>query len=181
MEINNDNKCVKIKLPNGNVVDILCPVLVGIFKCIQNDTSKPESGGYIVGYQHEKTGNISLEDVSLPYMFDTKNRIYFEIRDPRHDLFLKKAQRNKSNYMGVWHTHPQSDPSPSSVDWEDWTATMHSDRTGSKYVFFIIAGTEKWRIWMGDINTGIITEGAECPKNATGIYYREGELDEENC
>jgi len=174
VEIENENKCVKIQLPNGNVVDILCPVLVEISKWIQNDTDKPESGGYIVGYQHEKTGHISLENVSPAYMFDTKNRIHFDIRDPRHDLFLKKARRHKSYYMGVWHTHPQADPSPSPVDWEDWNATMHFDKTGSQYIFFIIAGTENWRIWIGDINTGIITEGIECSKNATGIYYREG-------
>lgn len=172
MEIENENKCVKIQLPNGNVVDILSHVLVEISKWIQNDTDKPESGGYIVGYQHEKTGHISLENVSPPYMLDTKNWVHFDIRDPRHNLFLKKAQRHKSYYMGVWHTHPQADPSPSPVDWEDWNATMHFDKTGSQYIFFIIAGTENWRIWIGDINNGIITEGIECPKNATGIYYR---------
>lgn len=174
MEIKNENKCVKVQLPNGNVVDILSSVLVEIFKWIQNDTDKPESGGYIVGYQHEKTGNISLENVSPPYMFDTRNRIHFDIRDPRHNLFLKKAQKHRSYYMGVWHTHPQADPSPSPVDWEDWNATMHFDKTGSQYVFFVIAGTENWRIWIGDTNTGIITEGVECPKDATGLYHREG-------
>ena len=107
MEIRPNSKCVKIGLPNGKVVDVLSPVLDEICKWIQDDCSKPESGGYIVGYQHEHTGNVSLEAVSHPYLMDIKNRVRFDIRDPRHQLFLNKAKRNKSYYLGVWHTHPQ--------------------------------------------------------------------------
>ena len=108
MEIRPNSKCVKIGLPNGKVVDVLSPVLDEICKWIQNDCSKPESGGYIVGYQHEHTGNVSLEAVSHPYLMDIKNRVRFDIRDPRHQLFLKKARRHKSFYMGVWHTSSSS-------------------------------------------------------------------------
>lgn len=178
MEIKNDNCCVKIQLPNGNVADVLNPVLTEMFKWIQVDITKPESGGYIVGYQHEKTAHISLEAVSHPYTLDQKNRIHFDIRDPRHNLFLKKAQRHKSYYMGVWHTHPQSDPSPSAIDWEDWNATMQTDKTGSQYIFFIIVGTGSWRIWIGDMKTGKITEGTECPKDNEGLYVKEGKINE---
>ena len=174
VEIRRNNKCVKIKLPNGNVVDVLSSVLDEIFKWIQVDNNKPESGGYIVGYEHERTGHISLEEVSHPYALDTRNRIHFDIRDPRHDLFLKKARRHKSFYMGVWHTHPQIDPKPSDVDWEDWNATMQSDKTGSQYIFFLIAGTVKWRIWIGDFSTRRIVEGMECEKKDNGIYIKEG-------
>lgn len=180
MEIRNLNKCVKIKLPDGNVVDVLTPVLDEIFKWIQTGDSAPESGGYIVGYQHDKTGHISLEAVSHPFAFDRKNRIHFDIRDPRHNLFLRRAMRHKSYYMGVWHTHPQPDPLPSSVDWDDWNATIQSDKTGSQYVFFIIAGTIQWRIWIGDMNTGKIVEGEECPKDLNGLYLREGVSDEKD-
>ena len=72
MEIRPNSKCVKIGLPNGKVVDVLSPVLDEICKWIQNDCSKPESGGYIVGYQHEHTGNVSLEAVSHPYLMDVR-------------------------------------------------------------------------------------------------------------
>lgn len=180
MEIKNNNKCVKIQLPNGNVVDILSQVFDEMFKWIQDDAVKPESGGYIVGYQHEKTGNISLEAVTHPYALDTRNRIRFDIRDPHHNMFLRKAQRRKSYYMGVWHTHPQSDPSPSSMDWEDWNATMRSDKTGSQYVFFIIVGNDNWNIWIGDMHTGRITKGAECIKDNYDMYLREGRTNEED-
>ena len=151
MEIRPNSKCVKIGLPNGKVVDVLSPVLDEICKWIQNDCSKPESGGYIVGYQHEHTGNVSLEAVSHPYLMDIKNRVRFDIREPRHQLFLKKARRHKSYYMGVWHTHPQKTPIPSNIDWNDWIETMHSDKTGCQYVFLSLLV-----LMNGDFGLGIL-------------------------
>ena len=170
MEMHPNSRCVKILLPNGKVVDVLSTVLDEICKWIQDDCSKPESGGYIVGYQHEHTGNISLEAVSHPYPMDIRNRVKFDIRDPRHQVFLKKARFHKSYYMGVWHTHPQRIPVPSSIDWNDWNETMQSDKTGGQYVFFIIAGTDEWRLWVGDFTTGKIKEVYECEIDTSGIY-----------
>lgn len=174
MEIGTENKCVKMILPNGRIVDILSGVLDEINLWLQDEKGKPESGGYIVGYQNEKTGNISLEGVSHPFLLDVRKRMYFGMRDPRHRLFLKKAYKRKSYYMGVWHTHPESVPKPSCIDWDDWRATMCLDKTGCQYVFFIIAGIDEWRLWVGDSRTGEIEEVWECPKNAEGIYERRG-------
>lgn len=174
MVIGTSSKCVKMKLPNDKVVDVLSPVLDEISKWLQNEIAKPEAGGYIVGYQHEKTGNISLEAVSHPYSFDLRERIQFKMRDPLHDCFLRKAQKRKSYYMGVWHTHPQRIPEPSSIDWDDWKATVCSDKTGCQFVFFVIAGTVEWRLWIGDLQTGEISEAQEYKKNAEGIYLKDG-------
>lgn len=172
VEIGINNRCVKICLPNGKVADILVPVLAEISKWIQDTPDAPESGGFIVGYQHQKTGNISLEAVSHPYESDYRSRIRFEVCDSRHKAFLKRQNRQKSYYMGVWHTHPQKDPVPSSDDWYDWSETLRVDKTGCQYVFFLIAGTEKWRIWVGDILSKQITEGYEFTKDSEGLYCK---------
>lgn len=74
--------------------------------------------------------------------------------------------------MGVWHTHPQKTPIPSEIDWKDWRETLKADQTGCQYVFFAIAGTEEWRLWVGDFNTGEIQEIFECKKGTDGIYLR---------
>ena len=175
MEISRIGKCVKLHLPNGKVVDVLDSVIEEICKWIQDDDTKPESGGYIVGYQHEYTGNITLEKASPPFDADKKSRIHFAIKDKRHRTFLKKASRKKSYYMGVWHTHPQTDPYPSSIDWTDWKETLRLDKTGCQFVFFIIAGTENWKLWIGNCLSGDITEGIECNKNSEGIYIESQE------
>lgn len=173
VEIGKKNRCVKVNLPDGTVADILTPVMEEMEKWVQDEPDKPESGGYIVGYQHKNTGNISLDAVSHPYAMDEKNRIRFNIRDPRHKIFLTKALRRKSHYMGVWHTHPQATPVPSTIDWDDWNATLQLDTTGCRYVFFIIAGIKEWRVWVGDFSDGSINECFECHKNTDGIYVRK--------
>lgn len=172
MEVKQNNRCVKIGLPHGKTIDILTSVLDEIDKWIQVDEFLPEGGGYVVGYQHNNTGNITLEAVSHPYSFDIRNRIGFDIKDFRHKLFLKRARRRKSYYMGTWHTHPQKVPQPSEIDWIDWKETMRIDRTGYQYIFFIIAGTEEWRIWAGNFKTQKIQELFECDKDANGIYVK---------
>ena len=170
MVIESNFKCIKLKLPNNKVVDILSSVLSEMYQWIQDSDEKLESGGYIVGYKHEKTGHISLEMVSHPYMLDIRNRVRFNMKDPKHMIFLKKAERNKSYYMGVWHTHPQDVPSPSSIDWEDWKDSLKKEKSGCEYIFFIIVGIKERRIWVGDLQKGIISEIFECEKNEEGLY-----------
>lgn len=153
-----------MKLPNGATVDILPDVSIEINKWLQADISDPESGGFIVGYQHNKSKNVSLESVSHPYLLDKRSRIHFNIKDPRHKYFLMKSSIKKSFYMGVWHTHPQTTPIPSEIDWADWYDTLNVDKTACEYAFFIIAGTACARIWVGDFNTKKIVEIFECEK-----------------
>lgn len=64
--------------------------------------------------------------------------------------------------MGAWHTHPQSHPTPSCTDWIDWNATVRANKTSCGYIFFLIAGTESFNIWVGDIRTKKITKLDEC-------------------
>ena len=172
MAIRLDCGCVKLMLPNSCVVDVLTPTLEEISKWLQTDVDSPESGGYIVGYEHKTTKNIVLENVSRPYPLDKRTRVRFNMCDPMHKVFLLKAKKRKSFYMGVWHTHPQVFPNPSQIDWEDWKKTMESDKTACDYIFFVIAGTTHTRIWVGDPNTGSITELFECEKT-DGVYIRD--------
>lgn len=66
--------------------------------------------------------------------------------------------------MGVWHTHPQMIPEPSSIDWNDWYDTLEVDWTACKYIFFIIVGMKEMRVWVGDFARKEIIEIFECEK-----------------
>ena len=160
-----------MQLPNGTVVDILPEVFAEISGWLQNDSYAPESGGFILGYGHENTGNISLEYVTPPQSQDIRNRVKFQIRDPKHKILLSRAKIRKSFYMGVWHTHPQTIPNPSQTDWNDWNDTLIKDTTACEYCFFLIAGTEGIRLWIGDFRTRQIVEIHECEKEG-GIYKK---------
>ena len=167
MELTNSSK--KMRLPNGKVVDILSPVFEEICDWLQDSSDKAEAGGFIVGYQHFGTENITLEHVSHPYTLDVRRRTFFGMRDPRHKVFLDKHKMQKSFYMGVWHTHPQIIPEASAIDWNDWYATLEVDETGCEYIFFIIAGIQEIRVWVGDFQFKTIKEIHECEK-VGGLY-----------
>lgn len=153
-----------MRLPDGHTVDILTPVFEEMQRWLQIDATAPEGGGYIVGYQHKSTGNISLEKISPPYKGDKCSRVRFAIMDVAHQRFLRKAAKDQSSYLGVWHTHPEDIPTPSSIDWDDWRDTLKIDRTASTYAFFIIAGRNGARVWVGDYRTKDISEIFECEK-----------------
>lgn len=177
MEITQQNSCVKYILPDGRFLDVLTDVFDEMYKWLQNEANSPESGGYIVGYQHDITKNVSLEKISHPFSGDYCNRIHFTIKDPRHNSFLRKEEVKKSYYMGVWHTHPQDVPIPSSIDWEDWRSSIENETSGCGYIIFIIAGRKQVRIWAGDMFTKVITELQECQK-VDGIYVKGVTTDE---
>lgn len=166
-----ENKCVKLMLPNKCLVDILPEIFEEIKIWTQRYEKSPEAGGFIVGYQHKGTGNVSLENISCPYPQDVRSRFFFAMKDQRHNIFLLRAKRKNSYYMGVWHTHPQIIPEPSQIDWDDWNETLNMDKTACDYVFFAIAGIEVIRIWVGDLKTKKITEIFECKKE--GDLYKK--------
>lgn len=77
MAISINNNFAKMRLPNGKVVDILSSVFGEMKNWIQEDLNSPESGGFLVGYQHKVSGNISLENISHPYPMDKRSRFFF--------------------------------------------------------------------------------------------------------
>lgn len=169
VEMKITNSCKKMKLPNKKVVDILSTVFEELENWIQDSFEKDEAGGYIVGYQHKGSGNVTLENISFPHTLDERSRFGFSMKDPKHKSFLSYHRRKKSFYMGVWHTHPQMVPEPSAIDWKDWNETLEVDKTGCEYVFFIIAGIQEIRIWVGDFESKTIKEIFEC-EEAGGLY-----------
>ena len=68
--------CKKLKLPNGKVVDILSEIMIEFQNWLQDVPVKAEAGGYIVGYQHNETRNITLEMISTPYSLDKRTRTF---------------------------------------------------------------------------------------------------------
>lgn len=160
-----------MRLPNDKVVDILPEVFNEISRWTQDSFTAPESGGFILGYRHENTGNVSLEFVTPPQAGDLCTRVKFEIKDDNHKRMLLRARMKKSYYMGVWHTHPQTVPIPSSTDWDDWNDTLQKDRTACEYAFFLIAGTKGIKVWVGDLHTKRIVEIHECEKEG-GLYKK---------
>ncbi len=163
--------CIKFNLPNGETVDILSNVLQDMAEWIQDEKAKPESCGFILGYENNVTHNITLSEITFPQANDRRNRFFCQIVDRHHFEFLQKNKIKHNYYMGVWHTHPQKIPTPSHIDWKSWNDILKKDKTGCNYAFFVILGETEFRIWAGDFATKAISEIFEVNKQ-DGIYMK---------
>lgn len=106
---------------------------------------KNEAFGVLIGcYNNEN--NIYIRMVTEPYSSDKATRTSFSLKDPKHQQIVSKAfQKSHSllGYLGTWHTHPEYNPVPSSIDINDWDkcATRNADR---RLFFFIIGKDEPY-------------------------------------
>lgn len=108
-----------------------------ILKFVQNDKLKPEAGGLLLGHRHGN--NFEITKVTVPYPGDIQKRTYFERNDRNHlSIFsrLSKHSNNRITFIGEWHTHPESNPIPSSIDLKEWQET--SERNTELLVFCIL-------------------------------------------
>lgn len=169
-------RCYKLNLPNGKVVDILAELIVEISRWMQFGCDLPESGGYILGYQHRISGNITLEFITTPQEQDIRSRIRCIIKDVFHGKALRSARLQKSFYMGVWHTHPEVFPLPSLIDINDWNQSLNCEITASDFIFFIIVGTEDFRVWIGDYHNHTIIEVYETERNGDLYVKKQASL-----
>ena len=134
----------------------------------------PESGGLLLGYLDTKTRNDTVSSMTEPQTGDTQTRIYYGLKAGRHFALLMQAMKQKNYFIGTWHTHPQMDPCPSGTDWGDWRRTLSGAEAGAyKYLYFMILGTEKMKIWAGDVESKEIVELKECER-ASGLYRQSG-------
>jgi integrative and conjugative element protein (TIGR02256 family) len=58
-----------------------------------------------------------------------------------------QEQQRTMAYLGLWHTHPEEDPTPSSVDRNDWKQAVSQDTFEGERLFFPIIGTQRIRVW----------------------------------
>lgn len=167
------NELIKIIALDGRTVDISAWVMARMSKWRQLHDGDCEAGGFLTGYINGNTGNIIIDGMSEPYnKLDYRTPTRFDMRDPRHKIFLHQGKKKKTSYLGVWHTHPEQIPIPSDRDMTDWRETVRKDKSGCNCFFFIIIGIDQMRIWLGrkgPSNESLITEVFE-EENEDGLY-----------
>ncbi|WP_195623911.1 Mov34/MPN/PAD-1 family protein [Clostridium tertium] len=141
ISIDYNDYCIKI---NDNVLVIMSKYI----QC----KSKYESGGILIGSILIDGKTIEINDCTEPIRGDKASRYGF-YRCTKHNEILEKKwiESNYINmYLGEWHTHPQSIPSPSYVDKKSWTRLIKDSITDSPIIIFLIIGIETIEIWIGN-------------------------------
>jgi integrative and conjugative element protein (TIGR02256 family) len=108
-----------------------------------------EAGGVLLGRHLLDSHDVVVDRVTTPQKSDRRSRYSF-FRSRRHEDLARECWEDQSNtmaYLGLWHTHPEADPTPSSVDRNDWSQAVSRDAYEGSRLFFPIVGTKCIRVW----------------------------------
>ena len=108
-----------------------------------------EAGGVLLGRHLLDSHDVVVDKVSTPQNTDRRSRFSF-FRSSKHEQVARQRwlqEHNTSAYLGLWHTHPQRDPTPSEVDQNDWQQAVADDTYEGDRLFFPIVGTHCIRVW----------------------------------
>lgn len=108
-----------------------------------------ESGGALLGRHLIDSEDLVVDEVTTPQKKDRRSRFSF-FRSKQHGVIAQAlwvARDNTLAYLGLWHTHPERDPTPSGVDRRDWENALTNDVFDGDRLFFPIVGTDRIRVW----------------------------------
>lgn len=108
-----------------------------------------EAGGVLLGRHLLDSHDVVVDEITTPQDTDRRGRFSF-FRSRRHEALARERWQVESStmaYLGLWHTHPEADPTPSGVDCNDWTQAVSRDAYEGDRLFFPIVGTEFIRVW----------------------------------
>lgn len=108
-----------------------------------------EAGGVLLGRHLLDSHDVVVDEVSTPQNGDRRSRFGF-YRSSMHEQVARQrwmGENSTSAYLGLWHTHPEPDPTPSGVDQRDWQQAVAGDTYDGDRLFFPIVGTHCIRVW----------------------------------
>lgn len=141
-------------LPGGGFLILPIDVLDKMKKHAQKLENDFEAGGLIIGALRQKKEerfllnsppHIEITDISEPGLKDLRTRFSFVRKGKHHRLLVNKAKtisNNNIDYLGEWHTHPEANPFPSSIDIFHWKKNLKG-----RHAVLIIIGIES--TWVG--------------------------------
>lgn len=154
---------LKYMLPCDIDLIITDVVLQELFTHHQHNSNSLESGGILLGRYFKSY--ISVDNITVPGDGDKRGLAFFH-RDKSRAQSIVNQIFNGSNgtiiYLGEWHTHNESSPSPSSIDRIQLKQALTKSRLHFNFIIVIVVGNRNilGNLWVGyqDVNSLI-----ECP------------------
>ncbi len=133
----------------------ICPEVHAIFdRYRQIAPNATEAGGVLMGRFINDSPHIVVDHVSEPLIGDIRRRTYFYRTQVPHQIFVEKKWLESEatcTYLGEWHTHPEDDPTPSSIDLSGWRKKLRQNPNQRNTLIFIIVGRWRFRAWEGTL------------------------------
>lgn len=128
------------KLPNTDQYVYLGAQPLQIFeKYMQEGPDSREAGGILLGYV--RGAHLEIIEATEPSRFDRRFKFLFERMPFFHRRLAMKRWRESNGlirYVGEWHTHPQNQPVPSSIDLQEWQQLAIDRRDGRPLLALIV-------------------------------------------
>lgn len=108
-------------LDDGSLLLNFSDDVLQVFADHVQEDEMPESGGVLLGTVH--AGGLLVTVATKPTRWDRQFRYLFERLPFGHRAIARRLWRGSgglTRYIGEWHTHPQDDPSPSTIDLHEW-------------------------------------------------------------
>lgn len=145
-----------LPLPDNRKIKLNDEILQMLFSFAQDHKNSPESGGILIGRVLDGNSHIVVDHASRPMETDIQTRFSFIRRAAGHQEFFNQIwERSEGRcfYLGEWHTHPEKDPTPSTIDKREWRKLLNKTIQGQNRLFFIIVGTTELVVWYGQRQT----------------------------
>jgi integrative and conjugative element protein (TIGR02256 family) len=116
----------------------------------QLSCNAPERGGVLLGRIFTSSGDVFVDKISTPASDDVQARKRFLREDTKHQRFVKKQWEKsgrRRNYLGEWHTHPQSKPDLSIQDRNNIRYLYENQQRPAGLFFSVIVGTNSVCCW----------------------------------
>lgn len=136
----------------GGVLKVAPAALAQMLLFRQVETDSKEAGGVLLGRHIVGCRDIVLDEVTTPLQEDRRRHLAFHRSQTGHQKVIDARwldSRGTCHYLGEWHTHPETSPTPSSVDLADWRRRLRVDQFEGDSLLFIIVGTRELRAWEG--------------------------------
>ena len=116
----------------------------------QHDKKSLEACGILIGGYSSDYATIHVERFTMPGKLDRRSRHGFLLISPHHQKAADKANKESNGedfYIGTWHTHPCTHPTPSRKDLRDWKKCIKRNKVFELFAFAIV-GTESVSLYL---------------------------------
>ncbi len=132
---------------------ILCEsVLKHVSKYRQIGVQAPESGGQL--FAEVTSEKVVIRVATGPYKEDRVSRFRLTLNRWRQSSDIRKLFRKGLHFVGEWHTHPETHPSPSSLDLENMRECFNNSKHQLDSFIMLIVGTDNSNqgLWLSQHN-----------------------------
>lgn len=135
-------------IPNSNQRLVLSKEVLQTFIRSRQTEGMNESGGLL--FAKFNLPDINIECATTPHSTDKRWYALFVPNRIVHRLKVRKLFKQGYHYIGEWHTHPESCPSPSQLDLTSMKDAYLKSHHELNYFVMIIVGNsdESLNLWV---------------------------------